>query len=177
MEIGALEIGACERFPVGAHPEQRRHDCRDRGAELEAAAKRVWQDGGLSADERRNGAQDGDPEPSPGRPRLRRLAILDGHVGLLPGSWPTPIESRGRIKARQTMAWARQGDVAIPPLTRRLHPAAVLDAFFSSSASTLGKEETPMRRPTGPRLSWAAFVAVMVPFLIIFGLFLRMLRG
>jgi hypothetical protein len=75
------------------------------------------------------------------------------------------------------MAWARQGDVAIPPLTRRLHPGAVLDAFFSSLASTLGKEETPMRRPTGPRLSWAAFVAVMVPFLIIFGLFLRMLRG
>ena len=34
-----------------------------------------------------------------------------------------------------------------------------------------------MIAPTGPRLSWTAFAAVMVPFLIMFGLFLRALRG
>jgi hypothetical protein len=28
-----------------------------------------------------------------------------------------------------------------------------------------------------PRLSWTAFTAVLVPFLIMFGLFLRVLRG
>jgi len=30
--------------------------------------------------------------------------------------------------------------------------------------------------PTGPRLSWPAFLAVMLPFLIMVGLFLRTLR-
>jgi len=28
-----------------------------------------------------------------------------------------------------------------------------------------------------PRLSWAAFTAVLVPFLIVFGVFLHVLRG
>jgi len=33
-----------------------------------------------------------------------------------------------------------------------------------------------MSAPAGPRLSWTAFLAVMVPFLIVFGLLLGTLQ-
>jgi amino acid permease len=50
-------------------------------------------------------------------------------------------------------------------------------AFFTVTGMLVTSHGRGVRPPTAPRLSWAAFAAVMVPFLIMFGLLLRMLRG
>jgi hypothetical protein len=54
---------------------------------------------------------------------------------------------------------------------------AVSVAFFALTGMLVTSHGRGMRPSRGSRLSWVAFAAVMVPFLIIFGLFLRMLRG